>query len=192
LRLGHYPRQRPDDPGPCDSGIPIAHKMYVWFAKRPSARRRRHSRGLGSIGKGHSRRALDRISNAERLSRHSSPRHQHRDRRHVVRLRGLTIVAVMQAGSVDDNILANDSVRPCRRSHTGRRSCLFPLDCVEQAVEVVEIGRVAAYPGHVPAIQYTPAQHCCPCRLDCSIKNVFELGHYTGFLIRSFEPTRAR
>lgn len=55
-----------------------------------------------------------------------------------------------------------------------------------------EIGRVAAYAGHVPAIQYTPAQHCCPCRLDCSIKNVFELGHYTGFLIRSFEPTRAR
>ena len=69
---------------------------------------------------------------------------------------------------------------------------LFPLACVEQAVEVVEIGRVAAYAGHVPAIQYTPAQHCCPCRLDCSIKNVFESGHYTGFLIRSFEPTRAR
>jgi hypothetical protein len=55
-----------------------------------------------------------------------------------------------------------------------------------------EIGRVAAYAGHVPAIQYTPTQHCCPCRLDCSIKNVFELGHYTGVLIRSFEPTRAR
>ena len=50
----------------------------------------------------------------------------------------------------------------------------------------------AAYSGHVPAIQYTPTQHCCPCRLDCSIENVFELGHYTGFLIRSFEPTRAR
>jgi hypothetical protein len=41
-------------------------------------------------------------------------------------------------------------------------------------------------------MQYAPAQHCCPRRLDCSIKNVFELEHYTGFLIRSFEPTRAR
>src|SRR3982075_4128430 len=30
---------------------------------------------------------------------------------------------------------------------------LFPLDCVEQAVEVVEIGRVAAHAGHVPANQ---------------------------------------
>src|ERR1700737_2282115 len=28
---------------------------------------------------------------------------------------------------------------------------LFPLDCIEQAVEVVEIGRVAAHAGHVPA-----------------------------------------
>ena len=104
--------------------------------------------------------------------------------KHVVILSG--VAAESNTGSVDDNILANESLRPCRRSHTGRRSCLFPLDCVEQAVEVVEIGRVAAYAGHVPAIQYTPAQHCCPCRLDCSIKNVFELGHYTGFLIRSF------
>ena len=32
----------------------------------------------------------------------------------------------------------------------------------------------------------------CLCRLDCSIRSFFELGHYTGFLIRSFEPTRAR
>src|SRR5260370_13274013 len=30
---------------------------------------------------------------------------------------------------------------------------LFPLDRVEQAVEVVEIGRVAAHAGHVPANQ---------------------------------------
>src|SRR6185312_10506144 len=30
---------------------------------------------------------------------------------------------------------------------------LFPFDCVEQAVEVVEIGRVAAHAGHVPANQ---------------------------------------
>src|ERR1700730_15234174 len=60
------------------------------------------------------------------------------------------------------------------------------LTVSNQAGEVVEIGRVAAYAGHVPAIQYTPAQHCCPCTLDCSIKNVFELGHYTGFLIRCF------
>src|ERR1700688_2347161 len=30
---------------------------------------------------------------------------------------------------------------------------LFPLDCVEQTVEVVEIGRVAAHAGHVPANQ---------------------------------------
>src|SRR6266850_136269 len=30
---------------------------------------------------------------------------------------------------------------------------LFPLDCVEQTVEVVEIGRVAAHTGHVPANQ---------------------------------------
>ena len=30
---------------------------------------------------------------------------------------------------------------------------LFPLDRVEQAVEVVEIGRVAAHAGHVPADQ---------------------------------------
>ena len=31
---------------------------------------------------------------------------------------------------------------------------LFPLDCLEQAVEVVEIGRVAAHAGHVPANQF--------------------------------------
>src|ERR1700687_2979981 len=31
----------------------------------------------------------------------------------------------------------------------------------------------SAEPNNAPAIQYTPAQHCCPCRLDCSIKNVF-------------------
>src|ERR1700730_16087856 len=37
------------------------------------------------------------------------------------------------------------------------------------------IGR-GAYAGHVPAIQYTPAQRCWPYRLDCSIQNVFELG----------------
>jgi len=30
---------------------------------------------------------------------------------------------------------------------------LFPLDCLEQAVEVVEIGHVAAHAGHVPANQ---------------------------------------
>src|ERR1700682_2307312 len=30
---------------------------------------------------------------------------------------------------------------------------LFPLDCVEQTVEVVEIGGVAAHAGHVPADQ---------------------------------------
>src|SRR4051794_31945497 len=30
---------------------------------------------------------------------------------------------------------------------------LFPLDCIEQAVEVVEIGRVTAHAGHVPANQ---------------------------------------
>jgi hypothetical protein len=30
---------------------------------------------------------------------------------------------------------------------------LFPLDRVEQTVEVVEIGRVAAHAGHVPANQ---------------------------------------
>ena len=30
---------------------------------------------------------------------------------------------------------------------------LFPLDRLEQAVEVVEIGRVAAHAGHVPADQ---------------------------------------
>src|SRR5262249_25432291 len=30
---------------------------------------------------------------------------------------------------------------------------LFPLDRIEQAVEVVEIGRVAAHAGHVPANQ---------------------------------------
>jgi hypothetical protein len=30
---------------------------------------------------------------------------------------------------------------------------LFPLDCIEQAVEVVEIGRVATHAGHVPADQ---------------------------------------
>ena len=38
-----------------------------------------------------------------------------------------------------------------------RRSCPLPLDCVEQAVEVVDIGRVAA--PVISAIQYTPAQH---------------------------------
>src|SRR3954447_723669 len=31
---------------------------------------------------------------------------------------------------------------------------LFPLDRIEQAVEVVEIGRVAAHAGHVPADQF--------------------------------------
>src|SRR5579859_1510799 len=30
---------------------------------------------------------------------------------------------------------------------------LFPFDCFEQAVEVIEIGRVAAHAGHVPADQ---------------------------------------
>src|ERR1700754_5033505 len=30
---------------------------------------------------------------------------------------------------------------------------LFPLDCIEQAVEVVEIGRITAHAGHVPANQ---------------------------------------
>jgi hypothetical protein len=30
---------------------------------------------------------------------------------------------------------------------------LFPFDCFEQAVEVVEIGRVAAHAGHVPPNQ---------------------------------------
>ncbi len=30
---------------------------------------------------------------------------------------------------------------------------LFPLDCIEQAVEVVQIGPVAAHAGHVPANQ---------------------------------------
>ena len=30
----------------------------------------------------------------------------------------------------------------------------FSLDCVEQTVEVVEIGRVAAHAGHVPADQF--------------------------------------
>src|SRR5579871_7073040 len=29
----------------------------------------------------------------------------------------------------------------------------FPLDCIEQAVEVIEIGRVTAHGGHVPANQ---------------------------------------
>ncbi len=31
---------------------------------------------------------------------------------------------------------------------------LFPLDRIEQTVEVVEIGRVAAHAGHVPANQF--------------------------------------
>jgi hypothetical protein len=30
---------------------------------------------------------------------------------------------------------------------------LFPLDCIEQAVEVVEIGRIAAHASHIPANQ---------------------------------------
>jgi hypothetical protein len=81
------------------------------------------------------------------------------------------------------------SIRRAHRKCTGRtRRSRVSRMCGRRA----RIGRVAAYAGHVPAIQYTPTQHCCPCRLDCSIKNVFELGHYTGFLIRSFEPTRAR
>src|SRR5580693_2379487 len=41
-------------------------------------------------------------------------------------------------------------------AHAGARVqdvdfALFPLDCVEQTVKVVEIGRVAAHAGHVPA-----------------------------------------
>jgi hypothetical protein len=43
--------------------------------------------------------------------------------------------------------------RPCQRSRTGRRSCPFPLDRIEQSVEVVEICRVTAHAGHVPANQ---------------------------------------
>jgi hypothetical protein len=43
-------------------------------------------------------------------------------------------------------------------AHAGARKqdvdlALFPLDRVEQTVEVVEIGRVAAHAGHVPANQ---------------------------------------
>src|SRR5712692_359258 len=43
-------------------------------------------------------------------------------------------------------------------AHAGARVknvdlALFPLDCVEQTVEVVEIGRVAAHAGYVPANQ---------------------------------------
>src|SRR5689334_23163823 len=43
-------------------------------------------------------------------------------------------------------------------AHAGARiqhvdPALFPLDRVEQTVEVVEIGRVAAHAGHVPANQ---------------------------------------
>jgi hypothetical protein len=55
--------------------------LRLWFAKRPSARRRRHWRGLGSIGKG----ILDvhpigfRTRNV--WSRHGSRRRQHRGSR---------------------------------------------------------------------------------------------------------------
>src|ERR1700675_4102862 len=43
-------------------------------------------------------------------------------------------------------------------AHAGARKqdvdlALFPLDPIEQAVEVVEIGRVTAHAGHVPANQ---------------------------------------
>ncbi len=43
-------------------------------------------------------------------------------------------------------------------AHTGARVqdvdlALFPLDCIEQTVEVVEIGRVPAHAGHVRANQ---------------------------------------
>jgi hypothetical protein len=68
--------------------------------------------------KGHSRRAPDRISNVERLSRHSSAgRRQHRGRRHVVSLRGLTIVAVMQAADLrrDDDLAGSGTRRPAVR-----------------------------------------------------------------------------
>src|SRR3984957_16116318 len=37
---------------------------------------------------------------------------------------------------------------------------LFPLDCVEQTVEVVEIGRVAAHGGYVPANQLDGLVEC--------------------------------
>src|ERR1700729_2849691 len=43
-------------------------------------------------------------------------------------------------------------------AHAGARVqdvdlALFPLDRIEQAVEVIEIGRVAAHAGHIPADQ---------------------------------------
>jgi hypothetical protein len=49
--------------------------------------------------------------------------------------------------------------------------------------KIEDLREAGAYAGHVPAIQYTPTQHC-------STKNVFESAHYTGFLIRSFEPVK--
>jgi len=48
-----------------------------------------------------------------------------------------------------------DGFGPCRRSRQGRRNCPFRLDCVEQTVEVVEIGRVAAHPSRYGPISLT-------------------------------------
>ena len=46
----------------------------LWFAKSLSAHRRRYERQLRSIGNGHCRRALNPISNSDRLSKRSSRR----------------------------------------------------------------------------------------------------------------------
>ena len=56
-------------------------------------------------------------------------------------------------------ILPSGTGSPCRRSRTRCRSCPFLLYRLEKSVEVVEVGRVTSYAGHVPANQ-----------LDCLIE----------------------
>src|SRR6185312_5368637 len=51
---------------------------------------------------------------------------------------------------------------------------LFPLDYIEQAVEVVEIGRVAAHAGHVPANQlHGLIEHLLPPARDENVGTFF-------------------
>jgi hypothetical protein len=81
------------------------------------------------------------------------------------RLRALSARTRFEPLSSRETWFAANLLVQCASRTAGSRSSRM---CGRRA----RIGRVAAYAGHVPAIQYTPAQRCWPYRLDCSIKNV--------------------
>jgi hypothetical protein len=51
------------------------------------------------------------------------------------------------------NLAQLDGFAPASAREQGVDLALFPLDCIEQAIQVVQIGRVTAHAGHVPANQ---------------------------------------